>query len=111
MTKIKLTIELSEQALGDFLDVFEVGVNSLNPEYYRKKHIDRMYERILEADSNNKSKIRFEYENNSTNPQANHPKNNPENQPVQHQANNPVKHYLDRITHNNNSTIIQEKSK
>lgn len=107
MNKAKLTIELSEQALSDFLDVFEAGVDNLNPEYYRKKHIDRMYERILEADSNNKSKIRFVYENNSTNHFSNHSENDSTSSP----NNNPVKRYLDRITHDNNSTIIQEKSK
>lgn len=60
-------------------------------------------------------------ENNLKNPQANCLSNraNPHSNPqVNPHTNNPkncqsnlIKHYLDRITHNNKSIIIQEKSK
>lgn len=61
MDKIKLTIELSEQALNDLIDAIDVGIDGLNPEYYRATQINKMYERILEADSTNKNKISFRY--------------------------------------------------
>lgn len=61
MDKVKLTIELSEQASDDLIDIIDLGVDYLNPEYYRAKQINKMYERLLIANRDNKNKISFRY--------------------------------------------------
>lgn len=61
MTDIKLTINLSEQALMDLLDGLEVGVKNINPQYYRYRDVDRLYDRILDASNSDKKKIDFLY--------------------------------------------------
>ncbi|WP_311486563.1 hypothetical protein [uncultured Anaerococcus sp.] len=61
MNDIKLTIDLSEQALLDLLDCLEVGIQNLNQEYRRYSDIVRLYDRILDADRWDKKKISFRY--------------------------------------------------
>lgn len=61
MDKVKLTIELSEQALDDLMDIIDLGIDYLNPEYYRTKQINKMHERLLIANRDNKNKISFRY--------------------------------------------------
>lgn len=61
MDKAKLTIELSEQALEDLIDIIDLGIDYLNPEYHRAKQINKMHERILIANRDNKNKISFRY--------------------------------------------------
>lgn len=61
MDKVKLTIELSEQALDDLMDIIDLGIDGLNPKYYRAKQINKMYERLLIANRDNKNKISFRY--------------------------------------------------
>lgn len=61
MEDVKLTIDLSEQALLDLLDCLSVGIDSINPEYYRYKHIMNLYDRISNAEDSNKKKISFRY--------------------------------------------------
>lgn len=61
MSDIKLTIDLSEQALLDLLDCLEVGTQNLNQEYRRYSDIVRLYDRILDADRWDKKKISFRY--------------------------------------------------
>lgn len=61
MDKVKLTIELSEQASDDLMDIIDLGIDYLNPEYYRAKQINKMYERLLIARRDNKNKISFRY--------------------------------------------------
>lgn len=61
MNDIKLTIELSEQALMDLLDCLDVGIQNLNQEYYRYGDIVRLNNRILDADRLDEKKISFRY--------------------------------------------------
>ena len=61
MSDIKLTIDLSEQALMDLLDCLDVGIQGLNQKYYRYGDIVRLYNRILDADRRDKKKISFRY--------------------------------------------------
>lgn len=61
MNDIKLTIELSEQALMDLLDCLDVGIQNLNQEYYRYGDIVKLYNRILDADRLDEKKISFRY--------------------------------------------------
>ena len=61
MANIKLTINLSEQVLEDLLDCLSLGIEYLNPEYYRYKHIMNLYDRISKAEDSNKEKISFRY--------------------------------------------------
>ena len=61
MSDIKLTIDLSEQALLDLLDCLEVGIQNFNQEYHRYSDIVRLYDRILDADRWDKKKISFRY--------------------------------------------------
>lgn len=61
MDKVKLTIELSEQASDDLIDIIDLGIDYLNPEYYRAKQINKMHERLLIARRDNKNKISFRY--------------------------------------------------
>lgn len=61
MQEVKLTIELSEQALNDLMDGLEEGIHNINPIYYRTKAIEEMYSKIAKAKYSNKSKISFRY--------------------------------------------------
>lgn len=61
MNDIKLTINLSEQALMDLLDCLQMGVQGLNPEYGRHGDILSLYARIVEAKELNRKKVSFLY--------------------------------------------------
>lgn len=61
MNDIKLTINLSEQALMDLLDCLDVGIHNINPEYGRYRDILSLYSRIVEAKDLNKKKISLLY--------------------------------------------------
>lgn len=63
MQEVKLTIELSEQALNDLMAGLEEGIHNINPIYYRTKAIEEMYSKIAKAKDFNKSKISFRYQN------------------------------------------------
>lgn len=61
MTDIKLTINLSEQALMDLLDCLGSGIDNLNPKYRRYGDILSLYERIAEAKDLNRKKVSLLY--------------------------------------------------
>lgn len=61
MSDIKLTINLSEQALMDLLDCLDVGIHNINPEYGRHGNILSLYSRIVEAKELNRKKVSFLY--------------------------------------------------
>lgn len=61
MNETKLTINLSEQALKDLLDGLEIGVQNLNPKYYRYNNIVKIYDKILNAYALDKKKINMLY--------------------------------------------------
>lgn len=61
MSDIKLTINLSEQALMDLLDCLDVGIHNINPEYGRHGNILSLYSRIVEAKDLNRKKVSFLY--------------------------------------------------
>ncbi len=61
MTDIKLTINLSEQALTDLIDCLGSGIDNLNPEYRRYGEILSLYARIAEAKELNRKKVSFLY--------------------------------------------------
>lgn len=61
MNDIKLTINLSEQALMDMIDCLQVGVQGLNPEYRRHGAILSLYARIVEAKELNRRKVSLLY--------------------------------------------------
>ncbi len=61
MNDIKLTINLSEQALMDLLDCLGSGIDNLNPEYRRYGYILSLYSRIAEAKDLNRKKVSFRY--------------------------------------------------
>lgn len=61
MTDIKLTINLSEQALMDLLDCLGIGIDNLNPEYGRHGDILSLYARIVEAKDLNRRKVSLLY--------------------------------------------------
>ena len=61
MNDIKLTINLSEQALMDLLDCLGSGIDNLNPEYGRYGDILSLYARIVEAKDLNRKKVSLLY--------------------------------------------------
>ena len=61
MNDIKLTINLSEQALMDLLDCLGSGIDNLNPEYRRYGDILSLYSRIVEAKDLNRKKVSLLY--------------------------------------------------
>lgn len=61
MTKPLITIELSKQALSDLLDGLEVGIDNMNPKYYRYKAIEDMYHLIKKAESQGLTKVKILY--------------------------------------------------
>ena len=61
MSDIKLTINLSEQALMDLIDCLDVGIHNFNPEYRRYGDILSLYSRIVEAKDLNRKKVSFLY--------------------------------------------------
>lgn len=61
MTDIKLTINLSEQALMDLIDCLGSGIDNLNPEYRRHGDILSLYARIVEAKELNRKKVSLLY--------------------------------------------------
>ena len=61
MNDIKLTINLSEQALMDLIDCLGSGIDNLNPEYRRHGAILSLYARIVEAKELNREKVSFLY--------------------------------------------------
>lgn len=61
MNDIKLTINLSEQALMDLLDCLGSGIDNLNPEYRRYGNILSLYSRIAEAKDLNRKKVSLLY--------------------------------------------------
>lgn len=61
MSDIKLTINLSEQALIDLLDCLGSGIDNLNPQYGRYGNILNLYARIVEAKDLNRKKVSLLY--------------------------------------------------
>lgn len=61
MSDIKLTINLSEQALMDLIDCLGSGIDNLNPEYRRYGDILSIYSRIVEAKDLNRRKVSLLY--------------------------------------------------
>ena len=61
MSDIKLTINLSEQALMDLIDCLDVGIHNINPEYGRHGDILSLYARIVEAKDLNRKKVSLLY--------------------------------------------------
>lgn len=61
MNDIKLTINLSEQALMDLIDCLGSGIDNLNPEYRRYGKILSLYARIVEAKDLNRKKVSLLY--------------------------------------------------
>lgn len=61
MSDIKLTINLSEQALMDLIDCLDVGIHNINPEYGRHGDILSLYSRIAEAKDLNRKKVSLLY--------------------------------------------------
>lgn len=61
MSDIKLTINLSEQALMDLIDCLDVGIYNINPEYGRHGAILSLYARIVEAKELNRKKVSLLY--------------------------------------------------
>lgn len=61
MNDIKLTINLSEQALMDLLDCLGSGIDNLNPKYGRYGDIISLYDRIVEAKDLNRKKVSLLY--------------------------------------------------
>lgn len=61
MSDIKLTINLSEQALMDLIDCLGIGIDNLNPEYRRYGDILSLYSRIVEAKDLNRKKVSLLY--------------------------------------------------
>ena len=61
MSDIKLTINLSEQALIDLIDCLGSGIDNLNPQYGRYGDILSLYARIVEANHLNRKKVSFLY--------------------------------------------------
>ncbi len=61
MGDIKLTINLSEQALMDLLDCLGSGIDNLNPQYGRYGDILSLYSRIAEAKDLNRKKVSLLY--------------------------------------------------
>lgn len=58
---IKLTINLSKQALMDLIDCLGSGIDNLNPEYIRYGNILSLYSRIVEAKDLNRKKVSLLY--------------------------------------------------
>ena len=66
MQEVKLTIELSEQALNDLIDGLAEGIHNINPIYYRTKAIEEIYSKITKAKESNRSKLSFRYQNDTS---------------------------------------------